>query len=361
MDSLEAVDLDFESPVSVNPSVAVCIPTYNQSDHLEKTIESLLSQTLRPQEIWISDDASTDGTADYVANLPVIMADASIRLFVVRQERNLGMVANTDYVMRRPSTDFIVKLDSDDLLQPRFIELLRDGLVANPGAGFAHAAVQEIDGAGALRRARRLYRPSGYQDSARSVRGAIRGYRVAANICMFRRTALEAARFYRLDLRFGEDWDLSFRIAAAGFGNVYIGEILASYRVWDDPGGFRVARKRDELDAIRSIFDVVIIPYASRHPHLLPEVNAARRRFALRQSACLANESLDVAARSELRRLVLQLDASRATRLMVFLWQSPAAFVFLFMADLRLRARDELKSVIYRLTEGASRKPERVL
>ena len=43
-------------------TVAVCIGTYNQAQYLRECIESALAQTYPIQEIWVSDDASTDNT-----------------------------------------------------------------------------------------------------------------------------------------------------------------------------------------------------------------------------------------------------------------------------------------------------------
>ena len=52
------------------PSVAICIPTYNQVGFLERAVESALRQDYEgPTEIWVADDASTDGTAALLERL----------------------------------------------------------------------------------------------------------------------------------------------------------------------------------------------------------------------------------------------------------------------------------------------------
>src|SRR5690606_23416431 len=135
---------------------------------------------------------------------------------------------------------YVVRLDSDDLLRPDYCVKLSALLEENPTAAVAHAAVEEIDEFGRHRRIRRLHRATGFQSGEDALRDGIFGYRVAANICMFRRSALEKTGIlYRPKLKFCEDWDLFLRLADAGWGNVYCNEVLASYRVWTDAAGDR--------------------------------------------------------------------------------------------------------------------------
>ncbi len=234
--------LDVVETAQLAPSVAVCIPTYNQVKYLILAIESIVQQNMTPDEIWISDDASNDGTSDYLSALIAKSIGGGIKLHLITQLFNLGMVSNTDLVMRMPQTDFIVKLDSDDLLHPNFISSLSGKLHASPAAGFAHAAAREIGTQGNERRIRRLARATGYEPPTQAVRSAFYGYKVAANICMFRRSALEAVNFYRRDLSFAEDWDLAFRLAAGGYGNIYVRDVWPHIEF----GTMRAAIERQE-------------------------------------------------------------------------------------------------------------------
>src|SRR5690554_4686932 len=167
--------------------VSVCIPTYNQSLYLEKAIRSVAMQTLTPCEIIVSDDASTDETPEVLDRLS---KEISI-LKIIRQPVNLGISLNVDACLRAASGDFVVRLDSDDILLPAYIERLVALLEKFPKAGYAHAAVREVDQYDNAVKERRLIRESGYHTEADALKAAISGYRVAANIIMFRREALE--------------------------------------------------------------------------------------------------------------------------------------------------------------------------
>ena len=95
--------------------VAVVIPAYNAAKTIEATVRSALSQTALPRQVIVVDDGSDDGTAEEMAR----RAAEDPRLRYIRRTgdrgganvcRNLGVKNSTG--------EFIVFLDSDDLLAP---------------------------------------------------------------------------------------------------------------------------------------------------------------------------------------------------------------------------------------------------
>ncbi len=233
------------------PSVAICIPTYNQAGFLERAIESALRQDYQgPSEVWIADDASTDGTAELLNELE--RRDPAIA--VIRQAVNVGIAANVSALLRAPRCELLVRLDSDDELAPGFLSRLVDLMQAYPEAGYGHSGVTEIDAAGHPTSERRLARSTGFQPAEEALRASLSGYRTVANVLIFRNEALRELDYYSGRPEFVEDYDLSVRMADVGYGNVYLDEPLARYRVWEDQGGTRSRRKGLQLEGL--------------HPHL---------------------------------------------------------------------------------------------
>lgn len=328
-------------------AVAICVPTYNQAPYLAHAVRSACAQTYRDSagrapEIWISDDASTDETSAVMAQLQAEFP----QLKTFRQEHNLGMSGNPRWVVQQPRTRYIVKLDSDDILHPDYVRELVKLLQAQPRAGYGHVAVEQIDEAGAVTRVRRLQRVSGFVGADEALRAAVRGYRVAANICIFRRKALESVNFLKTDMAFCDDWDLSVRLADAGWGNVYCERILAQYRVWEDAEQVRPRRKLDEVEGNIRVFNESLAPAFARRGWDDAPIGAQRRAGALQHASVLDSPLFTPAQRQKLARLLRQL--GDGPRLRVRLRAMRAGYGPLLRWQIKAKdsARDHVKSAL---------------
>lgn len=99
---------------SSGPSVSVLIPTYNYGHFLPQAIESVLAQTIRPLEIIVADDGSTDCTAEVVARYG---AAVQYRKFV-----HGGVYAVRQAMLDEMRGDWFLNLDADDWIEPDFLE-----------------------------------------------------------------------------------------------------------------------------------------------------------------------------------------------------------------------------------------------
>ncbi len=90
------------------PLVSVVIPTYNRSDYIVETIESVLSQEYSSLEIIVIDDGSTDGTREIVKN-----RFGSDVQYIWQENSERG--ASRNHGLRLARGELISFLDSDDL------------------------------------------------------------------------------------------------------------------------------------------------------------------------------------------------------------------------------------------------------
>ncbi len=102
--------------INNKPKVSVCIPTYGRAGVLSKVIGSVLAQTFRDFEVFISDDASPDNTGEIVKKF----SDTRIRYH--RNEINLGVRDNWNFIVKNAKGEYIFKLDDDDYIHPLFLE-----------------------------------------------------------------------------------------------------------------------------------------------------------------------------------------------------------------------------------------------
>jgi GT2 family glycosyltransferase len=98
--------------------VTVCLLTYNHVQLIESTLRSVMAQTLTRHEIIVSDDCSTDGTLECVAELAA--SDSRIRL--IKTPRNLGMAGNANFAVAHSSRPYIALLHHDDIYRDDLLE-----------------------------------------------------------------------------------------------------------------------------------------------------------------------------------------------------------------------------------------------
>jgi glycosyltransferase involved in cell wall biosynthesis len=327
------------------PSVAICIPTYNQAGFLGRAIESALQQDYRGTvEVWVADDASTDGTVELLDELE----REQPAIAVIRQAANVGIAANVSALLRAPRSELLVRLDSDDELAPGFLGRLVDLMQAHPQAGYGHSGVTEIDAAGDRTSERRLARSTGFQPAEEALRASLAGYRTVANVLIFRRQALHQLDFYSGRPEFVEDYDLSVRMADAGYGNVYLDEPLARYRVWEDESGTRSRRKGLQLRGYIRIFAEVFEPAWRRRGWDLRPVRRRRARLAAHHCAHCFGPQYTPAERAQLISLLEQLGDGPRLRLRLGLCRLGLAPWLERGARLRGRVKAAVKAALKR-------------
>jgi glycosyltransferase involved in cell wall biosynthesis len=101
----------------MQPAVSVIIPTYNRANYLKKSIQSVVSQTIKDIEIIVINNYSTDNTLEVINSF----YDQRIQIInfkndgVIARSRNKGLVQSTG--------KYIAFLDDDDIWCPDKLEL----------------------------------------------------------------------------------------------------------------------------------------------------------------------------------------------------------------------------------------------
>jgi biofilm PGA synthesis N-glycosyltransferase PgaC len=129
------------------PNYIIISPVRNEAEYIEKTIRSMIQQTVRPVEWLIVNDGSSDETAHIVTRY---MAEHTWIKLVNKEDRGTrqrgkGVVEAfyTGYEAITKDYDFIVKLDGDLSFEPSYFESLLLEFAANPKLGIAGGGVYE--------------------------------------------------------------------------------------------------------------------------------------------------------------------------------------------------------------------------
>lgn len=219
-------------------TVTVGIPTYNRAALLRETLESVLAQTYTNFRLVISDNASTDETAEVVASY------SDGRIDYTRNERNIGMIPNFNRLIELTDTEFLMLLPDDDRLYPDYLGSVIEILERNPRAGLAHTAFDEIDIDSRVRkRASSLLksnRPWLIEPGHTFLERAITSIAVCQSSATFRTRAIREAggmgprdgafADIPLFLRIAQDWDMA-----------YVNRPLVAFRIHEETETTRLA------------------------------------------------------------------------------------------------------------------------
>lgn len=101
-----------------NTVFSIIVPCYNQAKWVSFTLESILIQSNSDWECIIVDDGSTDNTEAVISKY--ICMD---RRFSYVYKKNGGLSSARNYGLRKAVGEFILFLDSDDLISPNKLEM----------------------------------------------------------------------------------------------------------------------------------------------------------------------------------------------------------------------------------------------
>lgn len=123
------------------PRVGIGIPVYNGERYIEEAITSILEQVYQDFELIISDNASTDRTADICGRYA--RSDSRIRYY--RNEKNLGAAPNYNRVFQLSTAEYFKWADYDDLISPDFLSRCVEVLDQNPSVVLCYPRAMIID------------------------------------------------------------------------------------------------------------------------------------------------------------------------------------------------------------------------
>ena len=208
--------------LSTPPVVTVVTPYFNTGQVFEETVSSMIGQSLVAWEWLIVNDGSTDPQALAVLDQ---FRDGDRRIRVIDQSQNLGHCVARNIGYREATSDLVLQLDSDDLLEPTALEKMAWFLHTRPQFDFVKGYTVGFGAESYIWR-------NGFH-----LGEAFLESNHAEVTAMVRRAVHNKVGGYDETNRMGlEDWDFWLRCAAAGFWGDTIHEPLSWYRRRVDHG-----------------------------------------------------------------------------------------------------------------------------
>jgi hypothetical protein len=123
------------------PVISVAIASYNGAAYIGAQLESILCQTVLPDEIVVSDDGSSDSTLDILAAL---RAASPLPIRVLTRTTRLGVVANFEQAILATTGDIVFLADHDDIWNREKIAAVRDAFAAAPDVSVIFTDAQVV-------------------------------------------------------------------------------------------------------------------------------------------------------------------------------------------------------------------------
>lgn len=125
---------------------SIILPVRNGGEYVKECVNSILLQTLPDFSLEVLDNASTDGTAEWIASL----ADSRITLH--RSPQSLTIEQNWGRIVSVPKNEFMTMIGHDDVLEPFYLEEMDDLIRKHPMASLYQTHYNYIDKDGQVTR-----------------------------------------------------------------------------------------------------------------------------------------------------------------------------------------------------------------
>lgn len=243
--------------MSGNPIISVLMGVYYRSAEttlLERSITSILTQSMSDFELLICDDGSSPEAAALLNHL----AEMDSRIRLIRRGNSFSLPSKLNACLEEARGTYIARMDDDDYAYPLRFEKQLAYLDCHPEISFVGSNVTLIRGG----------KPAGKRclPPSPEVRDFYMTQPFIHPTLLFRREALEAANAYSEDRHclLCEDYDLLLRLYTAGYKGANLQDVLLDYTIPLTAKGKRKMSHRwnEVVTRYRRFGDLNLLPQA---------------------------------------------------------------------------------------------------
>ena len=218
------------------PKVSVILPVFQGEEYLAQAIESCLNQTVKPFEVIIIDDGSTDKTVEIIKSWEELVTEVEegilkkspIKLYQNEQNEGIGFSRKKGVDLAKG--DYISFCSADDVLEPNFIEAMLNYAKYYPDS-ILYSDFLIIDENGNKKGEARSPEFNNYDQFVQAVLNSARQNKMFVCYNIFGPAKLLKENNFDESMRFGEDLEHLLRcILVKNVKFVHIPWILFKYR-----------------------------------------------------------------------------------------------------------------------------------
>jgi glycosyltransferase involved in cell wall biosynthesis len=295
-----------------SPKISIAIPAYNRPDYLRMALHSALAQRDVDFEVVVSDDCSKEDLSKIVESFN----DDRLRYY--RASQNLGAVRNHQNAVDLSRGEYVIILNSDDLLLPQCLAKASAALDANPKAAAVYVSQTYLSGnqvAGWHKLPRTQF--VGPED-LKANKWLEKVHNTTPSACFFRKKVFEDIGGFREQLRLAYDWELYMRFLRDGGGVIFLPEILCIYRQHEE----QMVCVRS-LDGLRDVLTMWSWPeYSHWTKHEIADIAWTEARSKSSNGRAYSKVWQEIRERGVVEKLIPQLPRVLCRRLKGRIWKS---------------------------------------
>ncbi|MFC1621042.1 glycosyltransferase family 2 protein [Candidatus Omnitrophota bacterium] len=246
----------------MTPQITVLMAVYNCEKYLRECMDSVLNQTHKDFEFLIVDDGSTDKTVDIIKSYQ----DNRIRL--IRNDKNMSQVSSLNIGLEHARSDYIARIDGDDIMFPDRLERQFDFLKKSK-AVLVGSRARAIDENGKTIKDVRL--PIMTEEIIGTV--LCGGFITVHSTLMFRKRPVLDIGKYNEDFSFVEDYKLVTDLLINQHKISNMDEVLVKFRFHEDRISVRDKRPQNEryLNALKAFMNNFTKEFSGKDKDMLFE------------------------------------------------------------------------------------------
>lgn len=238
-------------------NLSVTIINYNDGGYIGEALETILSQSFKPLEVIVVDDASTDNSVELIEQF--VKREPIIRL--LRNKSNKGVVFSTNLACERTSGDYVFSQCADNKVLDGFFEKSMQLLAQHPQAGLCCSDPVIFDERFNVVSEHRL----GWSNEPRyfspaNLANVVHRGCIAGHTAIIKRSALFKVGGYLPELKWHNDW-FSLLVIGFRYGVCYIPQPLSVFTVRQNSYSYRGRRDwSQQSQVLNHLFQILKSP-----------------------------------------------------------------------------------------------------
>lgn len=209
-------------------NLSIGIPVYNQVTTIRETIESVLSQNVKPYEIVISDNHCNDGTSEIIAEYKDVIR-------IIKPPVHLSIAAHWNFCVNQCAGNWVGLISGDDLLYPNYTKAMINGILKHKDSIFIMGGWNVHNKVNKTLKPHYLLSMGEVTHPPKTTKMLLTGPKASfAAFCFNKKTFIQVGGY---DERYNHnhDWMLQYDFSLTGGVFIKLNEIIAEYTLDSRP------------------------------------------------------------------------------------------------------------------------------